>query len=102
MFLLEPSMRRLITFLLALATLVTAVIAAYYWFRSAIVPTAEMSEPVASVTDDPVQHLDVAIANANYIRRSLTESGRLNKHAAIWTGVSAIIGAVATFFGLLP
>jgi len=80
-------------------TLVTAIVAAMYWFKSAAVPTPQCKEPVASISDAPEQHIESAVANGGISHRALAESARLNKLAALWTGISALLGAITTLLG---
>lgn len=95
------STTRLMIIVLALLTLGTAVIAAMCWLKSAAVPPAETREPIASIDDAPAQHVLTAVANANNVRLAMDQSSRLNKRAAIWTGVSALLGAITTITGTL-
>ncbi len=90
-----------VTVLLALAALVAAIVSAVYWFKSAAVPTKQFDEPVASIGDVPEDHILTAVANANFVREAMAESCRLNKLAAIWTGISALLGASTTVAGML-
>ena len=79
---------------LALATLATAIVAAVYWFQSAAVPTPHFEEPNTSIDDAPEDHIRTAVVNSNYIREAMDKSSKLNKRAALWTGVSALLGAI--------
>jgi hypothetical protein len=86
---------------LAFTTLAAAIVSAIYWFKSAAIPTPQFEEPIASVGDVPEQHIINAVANAGILHRAIEESARLNKHAAIWTGISALLGAFTTASGVL-
>jgi hypothetical protein len=86
---------------LAFTTLATGIVSAVYWFRSAAIPTPQFEEPIASVSDAPDQHIINAVANASTLHSAMNESARLNKCAAIWTGISALLAAVTTVSGVL-
>jgi hypothetical protein len=86
---------------LASITLATGIVSAVYWFKSAAIPTPQFEEPIASVSDAPEQHIINTAANAGILHVAMNESARLNKHAAIWTGISALLGAVTTASGAL-
>jgi hypothetical protein len=84
----------------ALATLGTAIAAAVYWFQSARVDAPSIQEPVASISDVPEDHIQMAVANANSVRIAMEMSAQLNKRAAIWTGISALLGAATSIAGI--
>jgi hypothetical protein len=69
----------------AVAGLVVAIVAAVYWWKTsrvAIVHTA------ASISDVP----ELYILSGQV---AFNESSRLNSPAAVWTGVAAILSAIA-------
>lgn len=79
--------------MLAVATFVTAVVAAVYWFRSAALEVEGLDQPTASITDAIEKHTLTAVVNMNLLHKAMNESARLNRSAAIWTGVSALLAA---------
>jgi hypothetical protein len=87
--------------LLDAATLATAIIAAYYWFKSSRIPIPELEEPIASISDAPILHILIAQVHIGSIMSATRESSRLNSAAAIWTGVSALLSAVTAIAGTL-
>jgi len=86
---------------LAVVTLGTATVAAVYWFKSAAVDMPQIAEPIASISDAPEQHVQISAINADNVRNALLVASELNKKAAIWTGVSALLGALATVAGTI-
>jgi hypothetical protein len=94
-------MHRFVLIGLALATLGTASVAAVFWFRSAVLSSERFDEPVASISDTPEQHIQASIAYILSIHQTLNQSCRLNKLAAIWTGVAAVLGAITSIYGAL-
>jgi hypothetical protein len=73
------SLLRFSFLLLSTATAICALTALRYWYLSSR-PTPEMAEPpVASISDDPAQHIMEAQVNAYSIQASLIETSRLNK-----------------------
>jgi hypothetical protein len=86
---------------MAVFTLAAAIISAVYWFKSAAVPMPEFQEPVASITDAPEQHIIAVVSNTELLHGALLRSSDLNTRAAIWTGVSALLGAATTVYGIL-
>jgi hypothetical protein len=87
--------------ILLLATLGSAIASAVYWFKSAALQTDIIQEPAASITDAPEDYIQTAIVNMNYIRESMNKSCRLNKWAALWTGISALLSAITAVSGTL-
>ena len=75
----------------ALLGLIAAVVAAFYWWKAS---TIASSEPVASISDAPELHI---LGN----QVTFNESSRLNSIAARWTGVGALLSAVASVLGVL-
>jgi hypothetical protein len=102
MFIAQIGTLRLLSIIFAIAAMGTAIVAATYWFKSASSPPPDLPEPVASIGDAPAEHAMIAVANAVRMKLSLAVSARLNKRAAIWTGISAILGALSTLLGLRP
>jgi hypothetical protein len=83
-------------------TFVSAVIAAVYWFRSSrIRPKTVSTENGPSISDIPEVHILAAQVDIFGIHDVINEISRLNKLAAIWTGISALLGAVTTMSGLI-
>jgi hypothetical protein len=87
----------ILTIALGVAALITSLIAAYYWHKSSIVPVQECESPASSVSDDPAGHILTTDVNLISIRLAWNESSRLNKLAARWTGLSALLGAPLRF-----
>jgi hypothetical protein len=85
---------------LAIAALITGLIAAYYRWKSSNVPVPRFETPVASVEDNPADHTLTNSVNIDSINSAFGESSRLNKLAARWTAVSVVIGAATTFLGM--
>ena len=85
---------------LAVVTVITAVAAAVYWFKSAAVKVQTVDEPTASMTDAIEEHTLAAVVNMNFLREAMNKSARLNRLAAIWTGVSAVLAALTTIVSL--
>lgn len=76
---------------LAALGLAAAIIAAVYWWKASRVG---IPNPVASSSDVPEIHiLGTQVA--------FNEPARFNSHAAIWTGVTAILSATASVLGVL-
>lgn len=94
-------MQHLAATLFALAALGTAMAAAIYWFRSARVKVPELQELVSSISDAPEDHILAAIADANSVREAMNVSSRLNQKAAVWTGISALLGAAASIAAII-
>lgn len=75
----------------ALAGLGAALIAAIYWRRASRV---DITHTAASISDVPEQYiLSTQVA--------FNESSRLNSRAAVWTGVAAVLSAIASVFGVV-
>lgn len=89
--------------LLALATLVSAIIAATYWLKSSLIKMESgYTGEGASITDAPELHIMGTQTDIFKMLAAIGELSRLNKHAAIWTGVSAVLGACTAIIGLFP
>jgi len=57
--------------------------------------------PVASISDDPAQHIMEAQVNAYSIQAALIETSRLNKKAAMWSAAAAALGGIAAVLSIL-
>jgi hypothetical protein len=83
-------------------TFVSAVIAAVYWFQSSrIRPKTVSTESGPSISDVPEVHTLAAQVDIFDIHDVINEISRLNKWAAIWTGISALLGAVTTISAVI-
>lgn len=67
------------TVVLDVATFLTALIAAYYWYESSVVPVQEFEPPIASVSDNPAVHILNTDVNLYGIRSALNRSGFIAK-----------------------
>jgi hypothetical protein len=85
-------MHRTVNIVLSVVTLIAAITSAVYWFKSAALEPYTAEPPIASIGDAPGDHLLTTNVNVDGIRYALTRSATLNKWAAIWTGVSALLG----------
>lgn len=82
------------------ATGASALIAAGYWYRSSR-PTPALNEPpAASISDVPELHILNAQADVYEVQAALAEASRLNKKAAIWSAIAALLGAAAAILGI--
>ncbi len=87
--------------LLSSATALCALIAAWYWYLSSR-PTPELVEPaVASIDDNPAEHILEAQVNTYSIHAALLEASRLNKRAALWSAAAAALGGIAAILSIL-
>jgi hypothetical protein len=76
---------------LACFGLVAAIVAAIYWWKASRV---DIIRTAASISDVPERYiLSTQVA--------FNESSRLNSRAAVWTGVAAVLSAVASVLGVL-
>lgn len=83
---------------LAATTLATAVIGAFYWWRSSRVNAVPSWSQMG--TAEPG---DLTLTQMGWLAASIEaalKTAALNKVAAIWTGVSAIFGALTTIGSL--
>jgi hypothetical protein len=77
--------------------MITASVAAMYWFKSASPPPRPDDE---SVRDYPEIHTLTGRVDLEKIRNALQVSARFNRIAAIWTGISALLSAATTLVGI--
>jgi hypothetical protein len=82
--------------LLSVATAVCAGVAAFYWFQSSRADLGEEFQIAASVDDNPALHIISAQADIETLRSGMRQSARLNKIAAIWSGLAAIFTALTS------
>lgn len=80
---------------LALVTALCSGIAAYYWWLSSRQKPVASEPPVASIGDNPEEHILVAHVNVDALEAALLESSRLNKIAAKWSALAAGFATVA-------
>jgi hypothetical protein len=95
-------MHQMITIILASLTCISAVTSAFYWWKSSQAKPLpiDMFGIAASVSDVPEQHIGAAQVNIAGMQAMAIESARLNKCAAIWTAVSALLSAATTMAGI--
>jgi hypothetical protein len=80
----------IVSVVLAVATLGTSLMAAWYWLKSSRVDIGDVRLP--SVSDVPEAHiLQTQVA--------IIQSSRLNAIAAKWTGAAAVLGAITAIWG---
>jgi hypothetical protein len=75
----------------AVTGLVVAIVAAVYWWKASRVAIVHTS---ASISDVP----ELYILSGQV---AFNESSQLNCRAAIWTGASAILSAIASVLGVM-
>jgi hypothetical protein len=89
-----PAVCAIIAIICAVASLVAAVRAAYLWYQS------------AKVRIEPAWKLDIrGPVDRDVMTGTMTafhQASRLNRRAAIWTGVVALLGAISAVAGALP
>jgi hypothetical protein len=87
--------------LLAVGTLISAIIAASYWYKSSRIPfESGYTGKGASISDVPQSYIMNAQIDIFTTQDSLRQAAYLNARAAIWTALSAIFGAITTIGGL--
>jgi len=77
--------------LFAAAGLLTAMAAAFYWWKSSRVP---IRSTTASISDVP----ELYIMSGHV---AFNESSRLNSKAAVLTGIAAVLSATSSVLGVL-
>ena len=83
-------------------TFVSALASAVFWFMSAAVNIPYDGEPItASISDEPELHIQGAIANVWNVYQAMVKSCKLNKVAAILTGIAALFGAATSIVGIV-
>jgi hypothetical protein len=87
---------RWLSIALAGCMLVTGIVAAVYWLKSASVPVNEQG--FYRVNDD----YHASQMETDEIMRSLRQAATLNKRAAIWTAVSVLLSVASSVTGAWP
>jgi hypothetical protein len=77
--------------LFAVAGLVTAMFAAFYWWKASRIP---IQSTAASITDAPELHI-----MSGHV--AFHESSRFNSTAAVLTGIAAVLSAIGSVLGVL-
>ncbi len=77
---------------LACVGVAAAIVAAIYWWKASRVDIACSAASITDMSELYILNTQVAF----------NESSRLNSRAAIWTGVAAILSAMASVLGVLP
>jgi hypothetical protein len=80
----------------AFLTFVSAIISAVYWFKSSVNIESAYTDNLPSISDVPELHIMIAREGIFNMHKVMNETCRLNKWAAIWTGIAALLGAVTT------
>ncbi len=87
----------LIKIIPACLTFVSAIISAVYWFRSSQMKLqTACTNNLPSISDVPEEHIMTTQVDIFNIHKVMNETCKLNKWAAIWTGIAALLGAVTT------
>jgi hypothetical protein len=83
--------------ILAALSFVTGLLAAWYWYKSSILPVERRIDrgPKGGMPGVVRAWLGGIIASAE-------TSAALNKKASIWTAATVILGTLANFLGLIP
>jgi hypothetical protein len=79
------------------ATLLTGLIAAWFWFKSSLVTIRPLSFQLTGPGRDQFNFE----AWRKAVNRAFEQAGKLNTKAAAWTAGSVILGAITTFLGAL-
>jgi hypothetical protein len=83
--------------ILAFLTFIFCVTSAVYWFKSSMIKMeTAYSHNLPSISDVPELHIMTAQVDIFKMHKVMNEACRLNKWAAIWTGIGALFGAVTT------
>jgi len=81
----------------AFFTFVSAIISAVYWFKSSVLNIKTVyTDNLPSISDVPELHIVTAQVDIFNMHKVMNETCRLNKWAAIWTGIAALLSAVTT------
>jgi hypothetical protein len=92
---------RLLYLICSSAAAVSALVASIYWYLSSR-PAPQFTEsPTASISDNPELHILGAQVDIYSIQAALSEAALLNKKAALWSAVSALLGALTFALPLL-
>jgi hypothetical protein len=84
-------MTRYLSIAAALLGFAAAIIAAAYWWKASRVAIRNSTASISDVPELYIQSTQVAF----------NESSRLNAHAAVWTGIAAVLSAGAAVLGVL-
>jgi hypothetical protein len=84
----------------AILTAASALVAAGYWYLSSRPQPSSSDSSTASVSDAPELHILGAQVDIYSIQAALAESSRLNKCAAVWSALAALLGAVTSILGI--
>jgi len=87
---------RLVAFVLAALSLVTGLVAAWYWYKSSIVSVEPRIDrgPRGGMPGVVRAWLGGTIA-------SVESSAALNKKASVWTAATVVLGTLGNFLGLI-
>ncbi|MFG1359961.1 hypothetical protein [Xanthobacter pseudotagetidis] len=94
-------MHQYISYIFGIISTICAFIASFYWFKASaieIVPqwSRDRSPDLTAEPIDRILASDGWIVGANL---ALQEGGRLNKAAALWSGISALAAAASMLLG---
>lgn len=78
----------------SIATALASGFAALFWFKSSVKDPEIVEETQASISDAQELHILDAKVGIYFTQAAMKESSRLNKIAAIWSGIAAALGAV--------
>ena len=97
----SPSAMRYMASASALGTAACSALAAYYWYLSSRHNAVLTDPPLASISDNPEEHVLTVQVNASALQAALSESSRLNKIAATWSALAAAFATIAAILAAL-
>ena len=85
----------------SIGTAISAFVAAVYWYLSSRPTPKTTVPPVAAIGDNPEMHILGTKVDIIGIQSALYETSRLNKKAAIWSAIAALLGAISAALSFL-
>jgi hypothetical protein len=82
------------------ATIIAALVAAFYWYFSSRPMQETTMPPLASISDTPEAHILGTQVDIGSIHLAMLAASRLNKKAAVWSAAAAFLGALPSALGL--
>ena len=85
----------------SLTTGLCALVAARYWYLSSRPAPTLTDTPDASIGEAPELHILGTQVDLYSIQSVLAEASSLNKKAAAWSAIAALLGAITSLLGIL-
>ena len=92
---------RALTFIVGIASALTAWRAAALWRAASLIELPEFDPPIASMDDNPSLHILSTSVQLNEAQRMIAWSSEINARAARWASYAAVLTGLTVLLGVI-